>query len=404
MAGKIHLWMEDVTKAENQTILSAAMEIPKHVRKHLWFRLPSRYACAVTERCDPFLLATLFTAMRHSTDLFIHGDVSASLLRNLEEFQAVWHCWQPDRYTKVQIQADVEYEQHQTGNFNKAVAAFSGGLDSCFTVWRHHTGSCGRQKQNLQAVLMVQGFDIPLCDTYTFQRAASNCREMLKALSIKLITVATNFRELDNDWESSHGAAIASCLMLLGNGFSAGLIAGTEPYNSLVLPWGTNPVTDGLMSSDTFRIIHDGAAFTRSQKVRAISDWRDALRYMRVCWEGIQKDRNCGKCEKCIRTILNFRIAGLKLPLCFDRDVTDRQISALRHLNPVQTAYFKEILSDARAACICKPWVGALQKCIKRNQSTGSDNKSHWRQIAKTVGFRRHLQRLMTLRTTTVKI
>jgi len=243
---------------------------------------------------------------------------------------------------------------------------------------------------------MVQGFDIPLCDTYTFQRAASNCKKMLKALSIQLITIATNFRELDNDWENSHGAAIASCLMLLGNGFSAGLIASSEPYNNLVLPWGTNPVTDGLMSSDTFRIIHDGAAFTRSQKVRAISCWPQALRYMRVCWEGIEKDRNCGKCEKCIRTILNFRVAGLKLPPCFERDVTDEQISALRGLNPVQTAYFKEILSDARAACICEPWVGALQKCIKRNQSTGGDNKSRWRQIAKTVGFRRRLRRLMT--------
>ncbi|HUV41747.1 MAG TPA: hypothetical protein VMW23_08175 [Sedimentisphaerales bacterium] len=396
MAGKIHLWMEDVTKARDQTILSAAIEIPKHVRKHLWYRLPSKYAYAATEKCDPFLLATLFTAMRHSTNLFLHGQVSARLLQNLEEFQAAWHCWRPDKYPRIQIQADVECQQHQTDNSNKAVAAFSGGLDSCFTVWRHHSNNCGRQRQNLQAAVMVHGFDIALGDTYAFQRAASNCKKMLKALSIQLITIATNFRELDNDWENSHGAAIASCLMLLGNGFSTGLIASSEPYNNLVLPWGTNPVTDGLMSSDTFQIIHDGAAFTRSQKVRSISRWPQALRYMRVCWEGGQKDRNCGKCEKCIRTILNFRVAGLKLPPCFDRDVTDEQISALRGLNRAQMALCKEILSDARAACICEQWVTALEKCIKRNQAAGSNNKSRWRQIAKTVGFRRHLQRLTT--------
>ncbi|NET10990.1 MAG: SH3 domain-containing protein, partial [Symploca sp. SIO2B6] len=41
------------------------------------------------------------------------------------------------------------------------------------------------------------------------------------------------------------------------------------PYQSLKLPWGTNPITDGLLSSKTFQSIHDGAAFTRLEKIQA---------------------------------------------------------------------------------------------------------------------------------------
>lgn len=101
--------------------------------------------------------------------------------------------------------------------------------------------------------------------------------------------------------------------MLLQNEHTDGLIASSEPYSSLLLPWGSNPITDRLMSSDSFSIVHDAAAVTRNQKVRAISTWKEATRSIRVCWQGEHMDRNCGRCEKCIRTILNFRVMGLGL-------------------------------------------------------------------------------------------
>ena len=50
---------------------------------------------------------------------------------------------------------------------------------------------------------------------------------------------------------------------------------------------------------------------------------------LRVCARKIVGGRNCGRCEKCVRIILNFRVAGLPIPPAFARDVTDDEIAEL---------------------------------------------------------------------------
>jgi hypothetical protein len=141
------------------------------------------------------------------------------------------------------------------------------------------------------------------------------------------------------------------------------------------MPWGSNPVTDHLLSSKTFQIIHDGAAFSRLQKVQQIANWPEALRGLRVCWQGQQKDRNCGRCEKCIRTILNFRVLGLGLPECFEQDVTNREILSLKGLNTLQINELEQILIASKSASISESWVVALSKCIQQNRRLATLNQ-----------------------------
>lgn len=394
MVRKTHLWREDTIETDGQTTVGVTIERPEHKRKLLWYRVPAEYGSFLTKTSEPFVLSALFGAMHEATDLYVHGQVSPSLLQNLEEFQQVWSCWRPDRYTRVEIKADVERDQPETSNSDGAIVAFSGGVDSCFTAWRHCTGSCGRLRRNLGAAVLVHGFDIPIEEKEAFNRVAEKSNKMLEGLSIEMITIATNFRQLGDDWGDAHGAAVASCLMLLQTGYGIGLIASTEPYNGLVLPWGSNPISDGLLSSDAFQTVHDGAAFTRSDKIRELLNWPEALQYLRVCWQGKQRDRNCSRCEKCIRTILNFRSIGLALPECFEHDVSDSQILALKGLNLVQIAYLDEILAVSRAASIAGSWVAALEKCIKQNRHMAGRRKRFWRRMRKTVALRTRLRRL----------
>ncbi len=396
MTKKTHLWPGNIVETEGQILIHVVVENQGQQRSNLWYRLGAEHRRLFTKTSDPFVVAMIFNAMRKSTDLYVHGQVSPSLLRNLEEFQAVWNCWLPNRYTKIEINADIEQEQPKTNRSENAVMAFSGGVDSCFTAWRHHNGSCGRIRRNLQAAMMIHGFDIPLEEKNVFERAAENSQKILAPLGITLIPVATNFRDLDDYWNDAHIAGLTSCLMLLQEDYEIGLIASSPPYNNISIapPWGSNPITDRLLSNNTFEIIHDGAAFTRAEKIRAISNWPQALRYLRVCWEGEQKDRNCCRCEKCIRTILNFRVIGLDLPACFEQDVTGSQIAAVRGLNKQHIFDYKKILSSAKAAGICDSWVAALEKCIKQNEHIVSGSRNLPRKIGKSIGFHRHLARM----------
>jgi len=389
MGKKLHLWVESITEVDGAAVRQATIESPDEEPVHLWYRLPAEHRPLLTESCDPFVVAVLFRAMRKARDLVVHGTVSPSLLRNLEEFQAAWACWRPERYRHIEITAEVERESPRASDSDATIAAFSGGVDSSFTVFRHRTGRCGRLRRNLQAGLMVHGFDIPLDQRDTFQRAAEKSSRMLASLGVTLIPMATNFRGLGEDWEDVFAAATTSCLMMLQRGYAVGLIGSSEPYHRLVLPWGSNPVTDGLLSSDAFQIIHDGAAFTRTEKVKAIAEWPEARQYLRVCWQGEQKDRNCGRCEKCIRTILNFRVAGLGLPECFERDVDDAQIMKLKNLNSPQTAEFEQILSAAREASISESWVTALERTVHWNRLRANGKQSFRQRIRRTALFKR---------------
>lgn len=364
---QINLWREESTGADGSITVSAIMEYPDQTRTSVWFRVPSDYKYYITDSCDPLVVATLLLAMSQSMDIKVHGQVSPSLLRNLTEFQAAWSSWRPNLYHPIEITAETEQEQFNPEAAEKAIAAFSGGVDSSFTVWRHRTNRCGRLQRNLEAGLVVHGFDIPLEKQQAFNNATKKAEAILSSLDMKLIPMSTNIRQLALNWEDIFGTAAASCLMLLQRGYAAGLIASSFPYQALSFPYGSNPITDSLLSSNAFQIIHDGAEFTRISKMKELTNWTEAKQNLRVCWQGKEPDKNCGKCEKCIRTILIFRIFGAGLPPCFEQDVSDQQILELQAKAGPLTE-LERVLDAAKAAEVSDYWVSALEKSIIRNQ------------------------------------
>jgi hypothetical protein len=374
----LHILLQAPEEADNTARISAIIESEDGGRKELWFRVPLEHLPSVTDLADPFVTAMIFPAMRSATDIRVHGSVSLSLLRNLDEFQAAWNCWRPDRYHAVNVIADEEVEWGVKAS-DKTVAAFSGGLDSCFSAWRHTKGDCGRLKRNLKAAVMVHGFDIPLHEPDVFSRAAEKSRAIVESVGLELIPMACNFREFGDDWEDEHGAALASCLSLFGKGFSIGLIAGSHVYNTLLFPWGSNPLTDPMLSSDSFSIIYDSAGMSRIQKAKGISEWEEAMRLFRVCWQGKHKDQNCGGCLRCIATALCFGAMGIEHPACLGVPSLDEGVRKLRRLRikPVAVTRLEEILTTAKEGNVQASWVGTLEQCIrtKRKENRRYENK-----------------------------
>lgn len=363
-----HIWQEETVEVNGSILVSARIELPEQPPQRLWYRLPAQYRSRITESCDPFVVATILLIMSQGIPTVVHGEVSPSLLQNLEEFQAAWACWCPQKYQQVEITAELEREPPAIDPSRPAIVAFSGGVDSCFTLFQHRTSRSGRQQRPIEACLMVHGFDIPLEQEEVFARATEKSQKMAASLGVELIPMATNYRQLGQNWEDTHGTATASCLMLLQKSYSIGLIGSFLPYQSLKLPWGTNPVTDGLLSSKTFQCIHDGASFTRLEKIQEIAHWPAALQDLRVCWQGAEKDRNCCRCEKCIRTILALRVVGVDLPPCFQEDVSDAQILGLQKVKDAQLEELSLILTTAKAEGISDSWVTALAKSIEQNR------------------------------------
>lgn len=339
----------------------------------IWFRLPSQHLDAVTESADPFLLASLFPAMRHGHRLHVHGQASFTLLRNLEELQTIWTGWCPGRYRAVDLIVDDEVDVPGTGA-ERVVLAFSGGMDSCFSAWRHTGGECGRARRNLLAGVMVHGFDIPLSQPDIFERAAENSRRILDSVSLELISVACNLRQLGTElgveWQDAHGALIASCLHLLSGRYTTGLIASSHAFDALRFPWGSNAVTDPMLSSAGFSVINDAGGYGRVAKARGVAEWDEAMRRLRVCYIGPNKDRNCGQCPRCVYTALCFAVVGARQPDSLPVESLERAAKGLAHepLKPFPVTRLQALVADARAASIEDPWVDALDRVVRSHR------------------------------------
>ncbi len=324
---------------------------------------------------DSYLLAMLFDAMQEGRRIVVQGTVCKTLLSNLVELQAAWHKWVPGyRSQPIEVE-DARCPASTTGpstpgRDTNAICAFSGGVDATFSVWRHHRGSASWRSQSIGACAIVHGFDIPLADQGSFDRALLRSQRTLDELAIPLIAIRTNYRQLSRvDWQHAFASALVAALGNLKSVASTCLIGSSEPYDSLVVPLGSSPITDHLLGSRDFQVIHDGASHSRTEKVAEISQWTTGANNLRVCWEGELRDRNCGRCEKCVRTMLNFLVCRQEIPACFpdDVDLID-SLKRIRLKNDAVRAEWKQVLDRAKSAGIDARWVQAAKQTLTRRQ------------------------------------
>src|SRR4029077_17239515 len=105
-------------------------------------------------------------------------------------------------------------------------------------------------------------------------------------------------------WYYRHnGAALAAVghAAILRNAF---LFIGASHDIANPVPIGSHPAVDSLFSSQPITVIHDGARYSRFQKVRELASWPSALAVLRMgpCNPGSR--RTGGADEKCWRTAL----------------------------------------------------------------------------------------------------
>lgn len=373
---KTNIWIEEPVVDGNCTTFSAIIEDPSNERQTLWYKIPSSYSHLASNSSDAFIVANIFFIMKAGVDCHFHGNLSSSLLENLAEFQAAWAAWRPERYKQVEICADTEAEETVAEPRAVALAAFSGGVDSTFTVFRHTIGECPKPwRRNIEACLFVNGFDIPLQDPDAFNRACKKIEDTLSAVGVKLIKMSTNMQAMNIEWDDTHIAGLASALMFFKSSFNEGLIASGCAYGGLVIPWGSNPITDHLLSSSSFRIVHDGAALKRLEKINILSAWPDGYDNLRVCFSAEKRDENCGACAKCVMDILLMRMKGIPQPASYP-ELTDAKLANLLIPTPHQLTGFGSVVKKAREAGIKDAWVSILDKRLAQLKRVATKKNS----------------------------
>lgn len=228
--------------------------------------------------------------------------LSPGLLRNLKKLAKIWRRWwkcESGRF-RARQSAAAGPPAGQRG-----FASFlSLGVDSFYTLLH---------RPDIDTIVYVAGYDVKLDDRARLEGIERSLRAVGAARGLKVILVRTNlrshpvFRALN--WERFHGAALAAVGHLLENSVRGIVISASYPLD-FFQPWGSSWKTDPLWSSERFEVAHFGEDLWRFGKLEKIAAEPLVREHLRICWEQRNERPNCGRCEKCLRTMLGLLSLG----------------------------------------------------------------------------------------------
>ncbi|QLG48567.1 hypothetical protein [Natrinema halophilum] len=123
-------------------------------------------------------------------------------------------------------------------------------------------------------------------------------------------------RYVDGGWYSSvgHGLGLLGLCapMAYARGMNDLYVAATH-WKGIDLEWGSRPDVDEYVRWAGTKCHHDAYELTRQERLDVIADYvrrEDPSLELQTCNDRI--DGNCGHCEKCYRTAVGLRLAGLE--------------------------------------------------------------------------------------------
>lgn len=350
-----------VTGIGNELLISATIEMRTTKRggpQTLWFRFPA--SSQPSGDADPFVIALLLLAMQNGEDIEVEGSLSRKFHAGLDAYQRVFQNWFPERFKLVTIRASSLRDDAPSTEPGKGTA-FSGGVDSFYTFFS--------LKEKLTHAVFMAGFDMPLNLTWSIGELVRSYSVMMQEAGIEFIAGSTNVRTFVNtvDWTNAHGPALAATALFFKNRLDefhipASYTAGAYPR------WGTHPDLDPLLSTESMRFVHHGSAVNRVQKLQRISKFPVSYDRLRVCWIQDIGLKNCGKCEKCIRTQIALDIVdALPKYRTFENRILDHaQIRGLRHRTHQSRVFARELMREAIKHGKLRHWCSIGISLLKR--------------------------------------
>lgn len=212
-------------------------------------------------------------------------------------------------------------EKNQVQNQSKTAVLFSGGVDAYTTLFRHLSEK--------PCLVTLWGADVRHADEKGWQNVIEHTRKMADSFSLDYTAVKTNFREIiaegeldrlvrdsgDGWWHGfQHGIAIIAHMAPIAyvNGLKTTYIASSFPEKMKgQYTCASDPIIDNYVKYCGCETVHDGYEMDRQEKIHfLVSKKAEGMPvWLRVCWQETG-GKNCCRCEKCYRTILEIIAEG----------------------------------------------------------------------------------------------
>jgi len=312
--------------------LNAKVETTHEESAELFYRLPDEFTQSIHASADPFIAALLIPSMQLGKTLTVNAPASPRLLRALPKIMAFYHNWDP-KYKIIEVRTSKE--RQESDSVSKANALFfSGGLDSFYALTKLTEQTA--ERNHLSHLIFIHGFDIRLNDNMLFDRSYAAVKDIASYCGKKLVLVRTNAREITDKyvgWNNCCGGAMASVALCFNGFFGHVYIASDLGPDQRKMALAIHPDLDPLWSTQTTNLVHYCEGISRFEKAKAVANNPMAQKHLRVCWENRNGAYNCGRCSKCVRTMLALYLAGALSNFNFPTTLTPELVKAISY-NP----------------------------------------------------------------------
>lgn len=221
---------------------------------------------------------------------------------------------------------------------------FTGGVDSFWTLLRS-----GHEASDL---VYAWGFDVTLDDRSRFDDLETSLQAVAAEGGQRLVLLRTDARLHPHNrhvlWGFHHGAALGAVGILLADELDRLVIPPSYPDGALI-PWGSRPDLDPLWSiPGTVEIVHASTPQDRYARIIDLAEEPLVHQHLRVCWEYLEPGANCGRCEKCVRTMVMFAGAGTldRLQTFPTSGDLPAAVAALAPLPPHSVTFWQALVDD----------------------------------------------------------
>lgn len=310
-------------------------------------RISFRASTPVVPPTDGALAATLMPAMSRGGPLRLEAPVSARILRNQREFQAIQRLWssrwpsEPHPLQEVEVSAPSRVAEGPRER-GRVATFFSGGVDSWATILGN---------PEVTDLIFVRGLDL-VPNWPQHRELADEVEARLRAtapeLGLPLHVVTTDVRTFSDPllrWEAFCPSVEAAIALFFEPLFERVLIANDSQYEKQVQV-GASWQVDHLWSSEGLTIEDWGGRFGRVERLRRIADHPLVQGTLRVCWENPEGAYNCGRCPKCLATMVGLEAIGARGKIrTFPDELDFEPLRSQRIVTPLRLALWEDVLT-----------------------------------------------------------
>jgi len=315
---KVHNFKTTSNNGRKRVSAEIVWETADRPREEIYFEVDEQFSDDLSCNPNAFFLATVFPALYYGEERFaIEGEICPVLYQGVKDVLGLYYHWY---YQERQYHMELELATQSAAtdqDIDKNAAFFlSGGIDSYATFVNNRLIYGTEHPEYIKDGIVAFGFEQD--DPVKFEYVLSMLNEVANRFKVNLIPVYTNiylkYREEDalNNfyfwiWEYQ-GAALASIAHILSNRINTISIASSLDVPNLT-PYGSHPLVDPNFNSHNLRVHHDGTIYSRLEKVKMVTDYLSLPFNLRVCNYFSRYEPgalNCGRCEKCMRTMLEL--------------------------------------------------------------------------------------------------